>query len=139
LRPLSNNLPPIQEHRVIIISTVRSSCEFVEYACYTLAFIANLQHLNGVSFPPCTWLYRRLTLHLLTVAVTHAQALFIVVGDPDVLALDPLWCAFLKHLYLHGGWTGGNILWDPECLMDEAGGYDGAAQADRHSCAEWKN
>ncbi|KAJ7323066.1 P-loop containing nucleoside triphosphate hydrolase protein [Mycena albidolilacea] len=99
-----------QERRVIIISAVRSSREFVEYDLrHTLGFVANPRRFN--------------------VAVTRAQALLIVVGDPDVLALDPLWRAFLNYVYLHGGWTGGDISWDPARPVDEAGGYDGAVRA----------
>ncbi|KAJ7669407.1 P-loop containing nucleoside triphosphate hydrolase protein [Mycena polygramma] len=107
-----------QERRVIIISTVRSSREFVEYDLrHTLGFVANPRRFN--------------------VAVTRAQALLIVVGDPDVLALDPLWRAFLNYVYLGGGWTGGNIAWDPAQPVDEAGGYDrtvrDAAQQDMNA------
>jgi helicase MOV-10 len=65
------------------------------------------------------------------VAVTRAQALLIIVGDPQVLSLDPFWRAFLNYVYLNGGWTGlPDIAWDPEAEaeVDEAGGYD------RHFC-----
>lgn len=94
-----------QERRVIIISTVRSSREFVEYDLrHTLGFVANPRRFN--------------------VAVTRAQALLIVVGDPNVLGLDPLWRAFLNYVYNHGGWTGPTIGWDPREEVLEAGGYD---------------
>ncbi|KAJ6608247.1 P-loop containing nucleoside triphosphate hydrolase protein [Mycena sp. CBHHK59/15] len=98
-----------QERRVIIISTVRSSREFVEYDLrHTLGFVANPRRFN--------------------VAVTRAQALLIVVGDPDVLALDPLWRSFLNYIHNHGGWTGRNISWDPQSPVDDAGGYDRVAR-----------
>ncbi|PPQ91577.1 hypothetical protein CVT25_012645 [Psilocybe cyanescens] len=58
------------------------------------------------------------------VAVTRAQALLIIVGDPQVLSLDPLWRSFLNYIYLQGGWTGPDITWDPNIPVDEAGGYD---------------
>ena len=58
------------------------------------------------------------------VAVTRAQAMLIIVGDPQVLSLDPLWRAFLNYIYLNGGWTGPDITWDPKVEVDEAGGYD---------------
>jgi helicase MOV-10 len=58
------------------------------------------------------------------VAVTRAQALLIIVGDPEVLSLDPLWRGFLNYVYLNGGWTGPDITWDPKAEVDEAGGYD---------------
>ncbi|KAJ7255409.1 P-loop containing nucleoside triphosphate hydrolase protein [Mycena rebaudengoi] len=107
-----------QERRVIIVSTVRSSREFVEYDLrHTLGFVANPRRFN--------------------VAVTRAQALLIVVGDPDVLGLDPLWRAFLNYVYNNGGWTGRDISWDPELPVDEAGGYDrvvrGVAQEDMNA------
>ncbi|KAJ6600007.1 P-loop containing nucleoside triphosphate hydrolase protein [Mycena vulgaris] len=98
-----------QERRVIIISTVRSSREFVEYDLrHTLGFVANPRRFN--------------------VAVTRAQALLIVVGDPNVLALDPLWRSFLNYVHTHGGWTGPDIAWDPREAVDEAGGYDRVAR-----------
>ena len=58
------------------------------------------------------------------VAITRAQAMLIIVGDPQVLSFDPLWRAFLNYVYLNGGWTGPDITWDPEAEVDEAGGYD---------------
>lgn len=60
----------------------------------------------------------------LSVAVTRAQALLIVVGNPQVLSLDPLWRSFLNYIYLQGGWMGPDIPWDPKTSVDEAGGYD---------------
>ncbi|KAJ8688713.1 hypothetical protein PTI98_013472 [Pleurotus ostreatus] len=83
-----------QERKVMIISTVRSSREFVEYDLrHTLGFVANPRRFN--------------------VAVTRAQALLIVVGDPGVLSLDPLWHAFMNYVYLNGGWRGPEPSWDP--------------------------
>ena len=57
-------------------------------------------------------------------AITRAQAMLIIVGDPQVLSLDPLWRAFLNYVYLNGGWTGPDITWDPRAVVNEAGGYD---------------
>ncbi|KAF9484835.1 RNA helicase [Pholiota conissans] len=94
-----------QERPVIIISTVRSSKEFVEYDLrHTLGFVANPRRFN--------------------VAVTRTQSLLIIVGDPQVLSLDPLWRSFLNYIYLKGGWTGPDITWDPKEPVDEKGGYD---------------
>lgn len=94
-----------QERRVIIISTVRSSREFVEFDLkYTLGFVANPRRFN--------------------VAVTRAQALLIVVGDPNVLSLDPLWRAFLNYVHLNGGWAGPGPTWDTTETVDESGEYD---------------
>ncbi|KIM34476.1 hypothetical protein M408DRAFT_325872 [Serendipita vermifera MAFF 305830] len=76
-----------QERRVIIVSTVRSNVEFVlSDITHTLGFIANPRRFN--------------------VAMTRAQALLIVIGDPNVLSLDPLWRSFLNYIYNNGGWTG---------------------------------
>ncbi|KAF7323583.1 RNA helicase [Mycena kentingensis (nom. inval.)] len=84
-----------QERRVIIMSTVRSNTNYVESDVRrTLGFVANPQRFN--------------------VAVTRAQALLIVVGNPDVLALDPLWRAFMNYVYSRGGWRGKPISWNPE-------------------------
>ncbi|KAF9027400.1 RNA helicase [Hymenopellis radicata] len=94
-----------QERKVIIISTVRSSREFVEYDLrHTLGFVASPRRFN--------------------VAVTRAKALLIIIGDPLVLSLDPLWRQFLNYIHKNGGWTGKGISWDPEEVVNEAGGYD---------------
>ena len=58
------------------------------------------------------------------VAVTRAQALLIIIGDPTVLGLDPLWRSFLNYIHRNNGWTGSPITWDPREVVDEAGRYD---------------
>ncbi|CAK5272785.1 unnamed protein product [Mycena citricolor] len=76
-----------QERRVIIISTVRSSTGYLESDIRrALGFVASPQRFN--------------------VAVTRAQALLVVVGNPDVLSLDPLWRGFLGYVRDGGGWRG---------------------------------
>jgi len=73
-----------QERRVIIMSTVRSNTEFVGSDIRrSLGFVANKSRLN--------------------VALTRAQALLIVVGNPIVLSLDPLWRQFLNYIHVRGG------------------------------------
>jgi len=57
------------------------------------------------------------------VALTRAQALLIVVGNPVVLSLDPLWRAFLNYVYLRGGWKGKKIDWNPEEPVISEGEY----------------
>ncbi|PPQ87958.1 hypothetical protein CVT25_001143 [Psilocybe cyanescens] len=116
-----------QERKIILISTVGSSKEFVEYDLkHTLGFVANPRRFNGMS---TLSLFRRvLTEKPHLVVVTRAQALFIIVGDPQVLSLDPLWRSFLNYIYLQGGWTGPDITWDPNSPVDEAGGYDKAVR-----------
>ena len=56
--------------------------------------------------------------------MTRAQALLIVIGDPDVLGLDPLWRAFLNYVHGRGGWIGPPISWDPADEVRENGRYD---------------
>ncbi|KAF5356561.1 hypothetical protein D9758_008259 [Tetrapyrgos nigripes] len=98
-----------QERRVIIISTVRSSREFVQYDLrHTLGFVANPRRFN--------------------VAVTRAQSLLFIVGDPSVLSLDPLWRSFLNYIHLNGGWTGPGPTWDTSEKVNEGGGYDSAVR-----------
>ncbi|KAG6811022.1 hypothetical protein H0H92_009325 [Tricholoma furcatifolium] len=94
-----------QERRVIIISTVRSSTEYIEFDLkHTLGFVASPRRFN--------------------VSVTRAQALLIIIGDPTVLSLDPLWRSFLNYIHDNNGWTGSPITWDPSAPVDETGGYD---------------
>ncbi|KAH6909395.1 P-loop containing nucleoside triphosphate hydrolase protein [Coprinopsis sp. MPI-PUGE-AT-0042] len=90
-----------QERKVIIISTVRSSKDFVEYDLgHTLGFVANPRRFNGL----------------------------IVVGNPRVLGLDPLWKSCLNYIHTNDGWTGSmDIPWDPEDSDDEDQRYDARA------------
>lgn len=53
--------------------------------------------------------------------MTRAQALLIVVGNPAVLGLDPLWRAFLNYVYVRGGWAGASgPSWDAAAEVREA-------------------
>ncbi|OSX63564.1 hypothetical protein POSPLADRAFT_1045879 [Postia placenta MAD-698-R-SB12] len=82
------------ERRVIMLTTVRSSKELLTFdAKHTLGFVANPRRLN--------------------VAITRAKALLIVIGDPLVLSIDPLWRKFLNYVALNNGWRGIPISWDP--------------------------
>ncbi|KAF6757649.1 RNA helicase [Ephemerocybe angulata] len=99
-----------QERKVIIMSTVRSSKDFVDYDLrHTLGFVANPRRFN--------------------VAVTRAQALLVIVGNPHVLGLDPLWRSFLNYIHRNGGWAGPDIPWDPEEPVNTSG--DSATQPPR--------
>ncbi|KAJ7676479.1 P-loop containing nucleoside triphosphate hydrolase protein [Mycena rosella] len=95
-----------QERRVIIMSTVRSNTNYVESDIRrTLGFVANPQRFN--------------------VAITRAQALLVVIGNPNILALDPLWRAFLNYIHIRGGWRGQGITWNPdEPVIAGPSGYD---------------
>lgn len=95
----------LQERRVIIISTVRSSVDFVEYDIrHTLGFVASPRRFN--------------------VAVTRAQALLVVIGDSSVLSLDPLWRGFMNYIHQAGGWKGLQPDWDTAEPVRLEGGYD---------------
>ncbi|PFH45880.1 hypothetical protein AMATHDRAFT_77900 [Amanita thiersii Skay4041] len=83
-----------QERRVIILSAVRSAPDHVTLDLkHSLGFVSMSLRLN--------------------VAITRAQALLIVIGNPVVLSLDPLWRSFLNYIHNNGGWLGANIAWDP--------------------------
>ena len=56
--------------------------------------------------------------------MTRAKALLIVIGDPLVLSLDPLWRDFLNYIHINGGWKGSPIPWDPNDTVDENAAYD---------------
>lgn len=91
-----------QERRVVIISTVRSSPEFLEHDKYfNLGFVASPKRFN--------------------VAVTRAKALVVVVGNPHVLVADPNWGALLRFCLERGGYTGCS---PPEIPAADAGGPD---------------
>lgn len=91
---------------MIIISTVRSNEEHLAHdARFALGFLQNPKRLN--------------------VSLTRAQAGLIVVGDPDLLALDPLWRKFLLYVYDGGGWAGQE--WDAERYRE--GSVDPARRA----------
>ncbi|KAM8975149.1 helicase MOV-10 [Pelodytes ibericus] len=89
-----------QERRVILISTVRSSEDYVNFdEDFSLGFLKNPKRLN--------------------VAITRAKALLILVGNPIILSKDPNWLQFLKYCRDNGGYTGYNIEDDEEMMNDE--------------------
>jgi hypothetical protein len=55
------------------------------------------------------------------VAITRAEALLIVVGDPEVLGKDKLWRTFLNYIKLSKGWTGKGHSWDAEEVVHVPG------------------
>ncbi|THH06265.1 hypothetical protein EW146_g9665 [Bondarzewia mesenterica] len=80
-----------QERRVIIFSTVRSNKDPNKRS--GMGFISDRNRLN--------------------VALTRAQALLVVIGDPAVLGRDPLWRAFLNFVHSRGGCKGKEFGWNP--------------------------
>ncbi|XP_062522848.1 putative helicase MOV-10 isoform X2 [Corticium candelabrum] len=79
-----------QERRVIILSTVRSSSSQVGFDVrHCLGFLSNPKRFN--------------------VAITRAQALLLVVGDPFVLTTDRLWWSFVRYCYDHNAYIGVDI------------------------------
>ncbi|KAI0646632.1 P-loop containing nucleoside triphosphate hydrolase protein [Trametes meyenii] len=104
-----------QERRVIIISTVRSSRDLLSYdAKFTLGFVSNPRRFN--------------------VAVTRAQALLIVIGDPSILSVDPLWRGFMNYVHLRGGWRGEPPSWNTSAPVRTDGNY--AAEMREAAAAE---
>ncbi|GFO01919.1 RNA helicase mov10l1 [Plakobranchus ocellatus] len=76
-----------QERQVIIISTVRSNEKLVGFDVrHTLGFLSNPKRFN--------------------VAITRAQALLILLGNPHVLSQDPQWRVLIQHCADNGGYTG---------------------------------
>ena len=65
---------------------------------HTLGFVANPRRFN--------------------VAMTRAQALLIIVGDPVVLSLDRMWRDFLDYIHASGGWKGRPRDWDDDASAE---------------------
>lgn len=59
-----------------------------------------------------------------SVAITRAQALLIVVGDPHVLSLDPRWRRFMNYVIQKRGYRGVTIDWDPDEPVDDVDKLD---------------
>lgn len=90
-----------QERKVIIISTVRSSPDLLQQdARFNLGFVGNRKRFN--------------------VAVTRAQALLIVVGNPRVLCGDENWRELYEHCRENGACTGDAAWTSPEDVEDRA-------------------
>ncbi|XP_016312825.1 putative helicase mov-10-B.1 isoform X1 [Sinocyclocheilus anshuiensis] len=76
-----------QERKVIIVSTVRSSVNYVKMdQDFNIGFLSNEKRFN--------------------VAMTRAKALLIVVGNPVILSKDPTWQRFIRYCELEQGYTG---------------------------------
>lgn len=53
------------------------------------------------------------------------MGLLIVVGNPEVLSLDPMWRSFLNYVRRNNGCIGAEISWDYNEEVDVAGDYAG--------------
>jgi helicase MOV-10 len=79
-----------QEFQVVIISTVRSdSGLLLQDARFNLGFVSSPKRFN--------------------VAVTRAQALLIVIGDPRVLRLDPNWLEMMQFCANNNSYFGASL------------------------------
>ncbi|KAJ9511448.1 hypothetical protein QJQ45_029893 [Haematococcus lacustris] len=77
-----------QERRAIIMSTVRSSVEHLEFDTkHRLGFLTNPKRFN--------------------VAITRAKAMLVIIGNAEVLVNDPQWASLLEYVHRNGGWVGG--------------------------------
>lgn len=75
------------ERPIIIVSTVRSTVEHIPFDVkHKLGFLSNEKRFN--------------------VAVTRAQALLILIGNPFTLDKDPHWRRIIGHALDGGGYTG---------------------------------
>lgn len=95
---------------MIIMATTRSNEE--HHPRRAMGFLMNRRRLNGQSssYPPRLLKLKRIPL----VAVTRAQSLLIMVGDPEVLGKDRLWRSFLNYVRLRKGATGKQPTWKAE-------------------------
>ena len=99
-----------QERRVIIISTVRSSSDFIDFDLeHNLGFLVNPKRFN--------------------VAITRAQALLIVVGNPKVLAADEHWRALIERCSALGAYVGVPLQGGGEAGVGTAGNTPGEPAA----------
>lgn len=80
-----------KESRVVIISTVRSSASQLRTdGTFNLGFVKNPKRFN--------------------VAVTRAQALLIIVGNPYLLQRDPCWGSMIRYCHDNKAYTGEHSL-----------------------------
>ncbi|XP_030077500.1 helicase MOV-10, partial [Microcaecilia unicolor] len=122
-----------QERSVIIISTVRSSVDYLQIdEDFSLGFLRNPKRFN--------------------VAATRAKALLIVVGNPIILSRDVNWYKFLGYCRQEGGYTG--YPYEEENMEEEelivqlgslqlsiepAGNPSGESEVQQQISPEWRN
>lgn len=89
---------------MIIMATTRSNEEY--HPRKALGFLMNPRRMNGPHFPRPLMRFDLVLTHTLLVAITRAQSLLILVGDPEVLGKDNFWRTFLNYITLNNGSTG---------------------------------
>ncbi|CAN9511896.1 unnamed protein product [Ophioblennius macclurei] len=76
-----------QERKIIMVSAVRSSVNYVKFdKDFNIGFLSNEKRFN--------------------VAITRAKSLLIVVGNPVILNKDPTWKKFISYCVEQRGYTG---------------------------------
>ena len=87
-----------QERAVIILTTVRSKVidSILGGGAHGLGFLSSKKRFN--------------------VAITRAQSLLVVVGDPHLLCRNEVWLDFISFVVEFGGYTGCD---KPLCLQSE--------------------
>lgn len=99
----------LQERKVIIMATTRSNEEY--HPRRALGFVMNPRRMNGQLFshllthPTC-----EADVHLL-VAITRAQSLLIMIGDPEALGKDDFWRTFINYIRSRKGSKGKEPSW----------------------------
>ena len=101
-----------QERKVIILATTRSNEE--SHPRKSFGLLVNRQRMNGRSLMSFIYLFAVKLTCILLAAITRAQALLIVIGDPEVLGKYEHWRTFLKYVKSRKGWTGKMHDWESE-------------------------
>lgn len=89
---------------MVILATTRSNEE--SHPRKSLGLLVNRQRMNGRSIVFSTYAVNMKPTYAFSVAITRAQSLLIVIGDPEVLGKYEHWHAFLKYVESRKGWTG---------------------------------
>ena len=103
---------------MIILAASRSNEE--SHPRRSIGVLVNRQRMNGRSCVLHSCINWRLTCAL-QVAITRAQALLIVIGDPEVLGKYEHWRSFLRFIKLRKGWTGKMHDWESEEVIPPPG------------------
>ena len=101
-----------QERKVIILATTRSNEE--SHPRKSFGLLVNRQRMNGQSLMSFIYFIAVKPTWVLLAAITRAQAMLVVIGDPEVLGKYEHWRTFLKYVKLRKGWTGKMYDWESE-------------------------